>query len=281
MKTYAYANAAGPDLWRELEAASAQPVDALMKSWIAVSGFPLVNVSASADGTVRLAQRRFFYSNSERAKAPGDTLWSIPVVVRYADDAGVHEHRVIFGAREDTVKVPVTGKLTWLYANASEIGFYRTNPDAETLRALLAHGLPHLSAVERMGLLEDQWALVRNATSTIERFLDVLEAMTRGAPAPIAITTCCARWSIAWARWRACSRTPKTRPRWLASAAGYARSSLRPWPSWACRRAPRTRRTTCSAAPSCCTPWPAWAATRPRWPRPRRWPRPSVRTHAP
>lgn len=185
MKTYAYANAAGPDLWRELEAASAQPVDALMKSWIAVSGFPLVNVSASADGTVRLAQRRF-YSNSERAKAPGDTLWSIPVVVRYADDAGVHEHRVIFGAREDTVKVPVTGKLTWLYANASEIGFYRTNPDAETLRALLAHGLPHLSAVERMGLLEDQWALVRNATSTIERFLDVLEAMTRGAPAPIA-----------------------------------------------------------------------------------------------
>ena len=51
---------------------------------------------------------------------------------------------------------------------------------------LLAHGLPHLSAVERMGLLEDQWALVRNATSTIGRFLDVLEAMTRGAPAAIA-----------------------------------------------------------------------------------------------
>ncbi len=186
MKAYAYSNAAGPDLWRELEATSQQPVDALMKSWIAVSGFPLVDIAARADGTVSLAQRRFF-SNAERAKSPGDTLWDIPVVVRYADDRGVHEHRHIFAKQQESITVPVQGRLRWMYGNASEIGFYRTHPDPDTLTALLAEGLEHLSPVERMGLIEDQWALVRNATSTIERFLLVLEAMTKGgSAAPIA-----------------------------------------------------------------------------------------------
>lgn len=185
MKAYAYSNAAGPDLWRELEATSQQPVDALMKSWIAVSGFPLVDMAMKGDGTLTLAQRRFF-SNADRAKSPGDTLWDIPVVIRYADDRGIHEHRHIFAKREETIRVPVQGQLRWMYGNASEIGFYRTNPDPETLTALLAEGLAHLSPVERMGLIEDQWALVRNATSTVERFLLVLEAMTKGDKAPIA-----------------------------------------------------------------------------------------------
>jgi len=185
MKDYSYGNAAGPDLWRELEASSQQPVDALMKSWIAVSGFPMVTVSTTADGEVALSQARFF-SDPKRAKEPEETTWSVPVQVRYADDRGLHEHRHILSARSETIRLDVQGKLQWVYANANEIGFYRTNPSAEPLAALLEHGLPHLSAVERMGLLEDQWALVRNATSTIERFLDVLEAMTRGTPAPIA-----------------------------------------------------------------------------------------------
>ncbi len=185
MKAYAYANAAGPDLWRELEKTSKQPVDALMKSWIAVSGFPMISFSTTAKGEITLSQARFF-SDPARSKKPDETTWAVPLVLRYADDRGVREHRQILRGRTETVKLDVQGSLQWVYANASEIGFYRTAPDAAALDALLDKGLPHLSAVERMGLLEDQWAQVRNATSTIERFLRVLEAMTKGTPAPIA-----------------------------------------------------------------------------------------------
>ena len=176
MKAYAYANAAGPDLWRELGAASGQPVDALMKSWIAVAGFPMVSVSLEGN-KLTVSQRRF-YSSPSRAMEPNDQLWSVPMVVRYEDDEGIKVHRFIAGERESTAVLPSKGTPRWCYPNAEEIGFYRVRPDVTMLSKLLGGGLDKLSAVEQMGLLEDQWALVRSAQSTIDTFLSVLEAMT-------------------------------------------------------------------------------------------------------
>ncbi|MCC7382437.1 MAG: M1 family metallopeptidase [Deltaproteobacteria bacterium] len=190
MKAYAYKNAAGPDLWRELERSSGEPVSHLMQSWISVSGFPLVSVALTDAGgrpAIKLEQQRFF-SSAARAKEESPELWDVPVVARFEDDEGVKEHRFILASRAGVEALPAIGRVRWCYPNAGEIGFYRMRLSAPLGDALLTDGLGKLSAVEQMGLLEDQWALVKSANGTIEEFLRVLDALASpraGGPAPI------------------------------------------------------------------------------------------------
>jgi puromycin-sensitive aminopeptidase len=182
MKAFAFSNAAGGDLWRQLETASGQPVGALMRSWVEQPGFPIITFSTEESGpggptALRLEQRRFYSSPKASTEASGQR-WSVPIVVRFEDDTAIKEHRFILDEREAREELPAQGAVKWVCANADEIGFYRANPVGTALDAILAHGPQKLTAVEQMGFVEDQWALVRNATSTITRFIPVLEAFS-------------------------------------------------------------------------------------------------------
>ena len=171
MRAFAGKNATGADLWRHLEEASGQPVGALMRSWVEQAGFPMVTV-ALEQGGLRLQQRRFF---SSPAATPEDQTWNVPMVVRYEDDLGMREHRFILDRAEALEPLPAEGKVRWCYANSDEIGFYRVRHDGAAAAALLRHGADRLTVVEQMGLIEDHWALVRNATMEVQDFLPVLE----------------------------------------------------------------------------------------------------------
>jgi puromycin-sensitive aminopeptidase len=183
MQAFAYKNAAGPDLWAHLERASGQPVGALMRSWISVAGFPVIDVRRTGEAAFALTQRRF-YSSPARAAEPSSELWSVPMTVRYADDDGIKTHRHIFSSREQTITLPARGAVRWMFANADEIGFYRVRYDDAALGALLGEGLATLNNVERMGLLEDQWSMVRNGSGALTSFLELLEAYTRPIQTP-------------------------------------------------------------------------------------------------
>ncbi len=103
--------------------------------------------------------------------------WQVPLVVRYATEAGeIREQRALLTAATGEVTLETPGPIQWVYANADAIGFYRLDPSLALLAGLLDHALPRLTPAERMALLEDQWALVRNGTSDIARFLRVLTA---------------------------------------------------------------------------------------------------------
>ena len=176
MKEFQYGNACGPDLWRALEKASSLPVHSLMQSWVTQSGYPVVDLDLVErdDGAVlSLRQERFF---SDAQSRPSDQLWAIPMTVRYADDEGVKTHRFIFDSRAQTVKLATTGKVRFVYANQDEIGFYRQRMTQETLAKLLPIAVSVLSPVELVGLLEDNWAMVRNGSISITSFLAVLSA---------------------------------------------------------------------------------------------------------
>ncbi len=177
MKQFQWRNAAGGDLWRALEQASGQAVGALMKSWVEQPGFPLVWVDFSSDAgraSLHLRQQRFF---SDPQATPTTQVWNIPVVVRYEDGSGVREHRFILDRAEHQEPLPCDGTIRWLYANADDIGFYRLQFGNGAFAALLSSGLPKLSPIEQVGLLEDQWALVRSGRSGIAAFIDVLRAL--------------------------------------------------------------------------------------------------------
>lgn len=184
MKKFAYANAAGEDLWQHLTLASGQPVGPLMRSWVEQPGFPIVDVEKGdrpGGGTELVLEQRRFFSSPRASREPCDQLWSIPIVARFEDVRGLKEHRFILDQKSQREPLPAEGVVKWCCANADEIGFYRVNPRGPLLEAILAHGPQRLTPVEQIGFIEDQWALVRNATSTIERFIPVLEsfAITR------------------------------------------------------------------------------------------------------
>lgn len=173
MKAFAGKNAAGRDLWAHLEEASKQPVGALMRSWIEQAGFPLVRLDVDGAELV-LAQRRFFSSPTASAEPTAQT-WNVPMVVRFEDDTGIHEHRFILDAADARVALPAKGPVRWCYGNAEEIGFYRVHHEGRAAELLREHGTERLTVVEQMGFIEDQWALVRNATQPVSEFLPTLE----------------------------------------------------------------------------------------------------------
>lgn len=173
MKEFAEGNAAGADLWRHLQNASSQPVTEIMESWITQGGYPVVQVSLDGN-TLHLSQQRFYSTPGMKA---GDQLWQVPLIIRYEDDAGVHEMRRLFSEREMSLPLAAQGDIKWCYANTEEIGFYRQNLDQSILQGLLAN-LDKLAPMEQMGLLSDQWALVRNGASRMTQFLDVLSAIS-------------------------------------------------------------------------------------------------------
>jgi puromycin-sensitive aminopeptidase len=167
MRKHARANAVADDLWAALAEASSQPVVEVANAWIRQPGYPLVRVALEGSG-LSLSQSRFFSEPS--AQAPEH--WPVPLVLRWADAAGEHETRVLLRQGAQRLPLPASGPLQWVYANAGSTGFYRVAYDAAALQLLRGH-LAALAPAERIGLLADQWALVRAAQGRISDFLDL------------------------------------------------------------------------------------------------------------
>jgi puromycin-sensitive aminopeptidase len=139
-----------------------------------------VNVALATEGgvAVELQQRRFFADPSAAATV-GDgaaTKWLVPVVLRFRDLKGVKEQAVLLREGSAHVKLEAEGLVSWCIGNADARGFYRTNYDDATLARLLP-AVAELRPAERIGLISDQWALVRADQAPIERFLDLVVSL--------------------------------------------------------------------------------------------------------
>ena len=177
MQEFGERNATGSDLWRHLQAASQQPVTKIIESWILQGGHPFVTASLErVDGEYQLtlSQKRFF--SNPKASQDNSQLWQIPLIIRYADDAGTHEIRHLLAEDSNVVTLQVAGDLHWCHVNARQVGFYRQNLTGNLLDKVLTH-FDQLTAREQMGLLADQWALTRGGQQSITGFLRTLAVM--------------------------------------------------------------------------------------------------------
>jgi puromycin-sensitive aminopeptidase len=169
-------NTVAADLWRALSEASGERVEPLARAWIERAGHPVLSVRRIGSGArVRLAlsQARFTETGGGARKA---APWPIPWVARVVGPGGGRgrlERRLVSRARE-TVALP-RGRVRLVYGNADESGFFRPQHAGADLAALLA-APSRLEPVERMGLADHQWALVRAGRAPLASLLELVAA---------------------------------------------------------------------------------------------------------
>jgi puromycin-sensitive aminopeptidase len=160
---HAYANTVTSDLWRALEAASGEPVAAIMDSWIYQGGHPTVTVEGAT-----LSQRPFTYGPAEGESAIG-TSWVVPVRSRPLLGGAVERQLLDASPAALAAASPAV-------VNAGGAGAYRTSYAATELREVVAR-LDKLSEIERAVLLGDTWALAMAGERTIADVLGIVKGL--------------------------------------------------------------------------------------------------------
>jgi aminopeptidase N len=168
----AWKNARADDLFKALDFVSAQKVGELASGFLDRPGVPSVLVSWKCGGNgaskveLRESEWRPLGSGGEPART-----WTLPVCV--ASDAQKSKSCFTLGAQ------PIARDLgarcpTWVYPNAEEAGYYRFVLDRPQLLALTRGGRA-LNPADRLGLVSNAWAAVRQGSIDAGTLLDVLK----------------------------------------------------------------------------------------------------------
>jgi puromycin-sensitive aminopeptidase len=161
-----YANTETGDLWDAIEHVTGEPARSVMDSWIFQRGYPLVSVETSG-ASLTLSQQRFRYTPVDGGD---DTLWQVPVMLRYSVGGTQYEDRVLLTKR--SMQVTLQGEPDWLVANAGGSGFYRINYSAELLQAIAPRMQDQLQPIERYGVVDDTRAAMVAGASSATDFLE-------------------------------------------------------------------------------------------------------------
>ena len=186
-------NTVAEDLWNALSEASGEDVGSLVRPWIEQEGYPVVEIRRAKSGgrpVLEFRQRRFLEQGARKragSRKPA-TRWPIPWVGRIGvgrkGGRGRLERRLLSAA---TNRIPLKHTPRFIYGNANEGGFFRPLHDANEIRRL-SESLGSLEAVERMGLIDHQWALVRAGRSKIGSMLELAGGFTRESDADVLTT---------------------------------------------------------------------------------------------
>jgi tricorn protease interacting factor F2/3 len=168
---HAYSTAVSSDLWDAFSrAVPDEPIVEMMKTWVKQPGFPLLEVKKEGN-SVRIRQRRFTYLNSEDYEEE----WIIPFAVQVFDDAGnarVTKH--LISSREKTLELGKNASAFKL--NHEQAGFFRVEYDEqewENLGALILNKT--ISGIDRYGIEEDLFALVKRGDVALSYYLQFVE----------------------------------------------------------------------------------------------------------
>jgi aminopeptidase N len=130
---------------------------------------------------VKLHQERF--SGTPNAPAPSANPWTLPVCFKAFPDAPASCH--VISKSEETLTVP--GCAAGAYVNAGSVGYFFTEYSPEDVRALARKARGTLSPSERVGLLGDEWWMVRSGRHDVGVFFDLAGALASDTTA--AVTT--------------------------------------------------------------------------------------------
>lgn len=169
----AYASATTDDLWSALGEGTGIDVGSMMNGWTRTTGLPVVLVQR--DGSkLQLKQERFLLDRDPDRPATDPTLWEVPLpVVDASGKTSVHR----LSARQGSIDAPAKD---WVKVNAGQAGFYLAHYDEAGWRALAkAVESLALSPMDRYGLQEDAYSLMRAGYLSVPGYLSLAGAFSR------------------------------------------------------------------------------------------------------
>ena len=173
LTTYSYKNTSTEDLWASLETASGKPVGKVMTTWTSQMGFPIVHVDSMTDGdgktVLTLNQEKF---NADGSASEAGYMWCIPIKI--LDDTG-KVTEILMETKETIVTLE---NIKWFKLNPDFVGYYRVHyknqKDLDALKKAIENKV--LSEVDRLGLIDDTYALVQAGKATTDDALELIKA---------------------------------------------------------------------------------------------------------
>jgi aminopeptidase N len=171
LERYAYGNATSEAFAAAMTDATGRPVDRILSSFITEPGVPVVRYT---DGCIAgrpevvLSQQRFLFHRAP-AGATSTAAWTIPVCTRTATSGT--GACLILGGTSTSASTPAGRCPPWTLLNAGALGYYRTEYPPAMLRALAADAESRLTPAERLSLLGNEWALVREGRHNVVDYL--------------------------------------------------------------------------------------------------------------
>ena len=179
-------NAVADDLWNALSQASGQDVKRVARAWIEQEGYPVVSVQherSRGRSYLNLRQERFLEQTKPRSRRRGTPRWPVPLVARVGSGRRARDEKFLLERAQGRWPLGRT-EPRFVYANSQESGFYRPLHSDDGLTSILQN-LSILSPVERMGLVDHQWALVRAGRAPVGSILDLTRGLARDTEADV------------------------------------------------------------------------------------------------
>jgi puromycin-sensitive aminopeptidase len=177
LNRHAYGNARTEDLWQALQDISRKPVKAIMASYTKQPGYPVVIVHSERreeELMLSLEQKRFMFDGKKDKK---NQVWKIPIGV-LASNTKNPTFEYMEGQKMDFSMEVGVGE--WIKLNPSQSGFYRVLYSPELLVSLTqAVESGELETVDRLGFLDDVFALSQAGFMKTSQALSVLDAYRR------------------------------------------------------------------------------------------------------
>ncbi|XP_061715100.1 puromycin-sensitive aminopeptidase isoform X1 [Cydia pomonella] len=177
-----YKNTFTEDLWAALEEASNKPVGAVMSTWTKQMGFPVVQVNSKQRGNDRvltLTQQKF---TADGSQDPHDILWMVPITISTQEFPSKVALSTVLEKRTQEVVLENVSESSWVKLNPGTVGYYRTRYEpgmlAQLVGAVRDGSLPPL---DRLGLLDDCFALVQAGHTHTHESLKLMEAFNNEA----------------------------------------------------------------------------------------------------
>jgi len=195
LNAHLYGNATAEDFWNAQKAVSGKPVDKVMGSFVLQAGLPMLHFALDKKGNVEVSQERFFKEPAKEDATTGEATranalnawrlsllhgqgqkWTVPVCMK--DDAG-KVACVLLKSSSQKYKLPAGEKF--FYGNAGDKGYYRSDYDAKLYARIVAEAETRLTPVERIGLIADQWSMMRAERRTAADYMDLVKSVSHDA----------------------------------------------------------------------------------------------------
>ena len=176
LAAHLYGNATAEDFWNAQTATSHQPVDEVMRSFVAKPGVPLLTFADLETAGFPVKQRRFFLSGAEDDQVAANDVspgWTIPVCLKTATGPKCE----LVSRKIAALELPAGTQIPFFYANAADKGYYRVAYTPQQLQAITAGVETGLTVPERIGFLGDRWAQTRSGNAKVGDYLDLALAV--------------------------------------------------------------------------------------------------------